>query len=50
MLGGNEEANTWLQEPAISLNQQRPLDLLGTDEGAQLVLDLLERIEDGVYT
>ncbi|WP_051676469.1 antitoxin Xre/MbcA/ParS toxin-binding domain-containing protein [Sphingomonas astaxanthinifaciens] len=50
VLGGNEEANNWIQEPAIALNQQRPVDLLNSDEGAKLVLELLEVIEHGVYT
>ena len=43
-------AETWLQTPAYALNQQRPIDLLSTPEGADLVRTLLGRIEYGVYT
>jgi putative toxin-antitoxin system antitoxin component (TIGR02293 family) len=50
VLGGNEDANAWLREPAMALNQQRPVDLLDTDKDGQLVLDLLKRIEHGAYT
>jgi len=50
IFGSQEEAEQWLERPAIGLNQKRPIDLLSTPAGSQLVVQLLERIEFGVYT
>ena len=49
LLGSQEEAELWLQRPAIGLNQLRPIDLLATPEGVELVEDFLERLRFGVY-
>lgn len=38
----------WMSTPSPALNLQRPLDLLDTLYGAQVVLDELTRIEHGV--
>jgi len=50
VLGSQEEAEDWLERPAMALNQQRPIDLLGTPAGSKLVEQLLGRIQYGVYT
>ena len=50
VLDSQEAAEQWLEEPAIGLDQRRPIDLLATQAGAELVEDLLQRIEYGVYT
>jgi putative toxin-antitoxin system antitoxin component (TIGR02293 family) len=50
VLGSQEEAEHWLERPAIALDQRRPIDLLATPAGVRLVEDLLGRIEYGVYT
>ena len=50
VLGSQGEAEQWLERPAIGLDQRRPIDLLATPAGTELVEDLLERIEYGVYT
>jgi putative toxin-antitoxin system antitoxin component (TIGR02293 family) len=50
VLGSQEEAEQWLQRPAMALDQQRPIDLLATPAGAKLVETLLVRIQYGVYT
>jgi putative toxin-antitoxin system antitoxin component (TIGR02293 family) len=50
VLGSQEEAEHWLERPAIGLDQRRPIDLLATPAGAKLVEDLLTRVEFGVYT
>jgi uncharacterized protein (DUF2384 family) len=39
----------WLGRPAIGLDQRRPIDLLGTPAGVELVEDYLQRLEYGVY-
>ena len=49
VLGSREEAEHWLERPAIGLNQQRPIDLLTTPAGVWLVEEFLARIEYGVY-
>ena len=49
ILGSKEEAEHWLERPAIGLNQHRPIDLLATPAGVELVEDFLVRLEHGVY-
>ncbi|WP_053843237.1 type II toxin-antitoxin system Xre/ParS family antitoxin [Paracidovorax avenae] len=48
-LGSREAAVQWLTSPAMGLDQQKPVDLLATPVGTQLVEELLDRIEYGVY-
>jgi len=50
VLGSQEEAERWLDRPAIGLNRRRPLDLLATPPGVQMVEQYLGRMEYGVYT
>lgn len=49
VFGSQAEAEQWLERPAIGLEQRRPIDLLGTPAGVELVEDHLERLEYGVY-
>jgi putative toxin-antitoxin system antitoxin component (TIGR02293 family) len=49
VLGSQEEAEQWLERPAIGLDQRRPIDLLATPAGMQLVEEFLQRLEYGVY-
>lgn len=50
VLGSQDEAEQWLERPAIGLNQERPVDLLTTPAGVKLVEDYLGRLEYDVYT
>jgi len=50
VLGGRAVALDWLGSPNRALARQRPIDLLDTDLGAERVLQVLGRIEFGVYT
>jgi putative toxin-antitoxin system antitoxin component (TIGR02293 family) len=50
VLGSQEEAEQWLQRPAMGLDQRRPIDLLATPAGMEIVEDFLGRLEYGVYT
>lgn len=50
VFGSQEEAERWLDQPATGLNRQRPVDLLKTQTGTELVEEFLERLEYGVYT
>lgn len=43
------EAEHWMQHPATGLNQRRPIDLLATVVGVEIVEEFLDRLEYGVY-
>jgi putative toxin-antitoxin system antitoxin component (TIGR02293 family) len=45
-----EVFNTWMQSEIAALNYQKPLDLLDTSFGTKLILQVLGRIEHGVYS
>jgi putative toxin-antitoxin system antitoxin component (TIGR02293 family) len=47
--GSQEEAERWMQEPAMGLDNRRPLDLLATPAGVEMVETFLTRLEYGVY-
>lgn len=49
VFGSQADAEQWLEQPSIGLDQRRPIDLLGTPAGVELVEDYLERLEYGVY-
>jgi putative toxin-antitoxin system antitoxin component (TIGR02293 family) len=49
VFGSREEAEQWLEKPAMGLDRQRPIDLLATPAGVQLVEDFLTQLEYGVY-
>jgi putative toxin-antitoxin system antitoxin component (TIGR02293 family) len=49
VFGSQEEAEQWLERPAIGLEQRRPIDLLATPAGVRIVEDFLVRLEYGVY-
>ena len=49
VFGSTKEAVRWLGQPALALEGQRPIDLLSTSAGYDLVKDLLTRLEYGVY-
>jgi putative toxin-antitoxin system antitoxin component (TIGR02293 family) len=50
IMGSQEEAERWLQQPAMGLDGRRPIDLLATPAGVEIVEDFLGRLEYGVYT
>ncbi|WP_420411144.1 type II toxin-antitoxin system Xre/ParS family antitoxin [Roseibium sp.] len=50
IMGSQEAAEAWILEPAIGLNNRRPIDLLETAAGAEAVGNYLTRMEYGVYT
>ena len=49
IFGSQEEAERWLDRPALALGGNRPINLLSTPAGIELVESHLERIEFGVY-
>ena len=50
VLGSHEAAERFLEEPALALDGKRPIDLLSTPAGVELVDRHLTRIDYGVYT
>lgn len=50
VLGSADLAKHWLQQPALALDGQLPIDLISSELGRQAVRDLLLRLEYGVYT
>jgi len=49
VFGSQADAERWLSEPALGLDNQRPIDLLDTPAGLELVETFLEQIAYGVY-
>jgi putative toxin-antitoxin system antitoxin component (TIGR02293 family) len=49
VFGSKQDAEQWLEQPAIGLDQRKPIDLLATPAGTELVEDFLVRLEHGVY-
>jgi putative toxin-antitoxin system antitoxin component (TIGR02293 family) len=45
-----DTATSWLKRPNRALNGHAPVDLLDTDAGTEQVVELLDRIEYGVYS
>ena len=50
VLGASQNAARWLKEPMSVLGGETPLSLLDTDEGTQMVGNILGRIEHGVFS
>lgn len=49
VFGSREEAERWMAHAAMGLDGARPIDLLRTVQGAELVKEFLGRLEHGVY-
>ncbi len=49
VLGSQSEAEMWMLRPALGLEGRRPIDLLATAAGSDLVREYLERLDYGVY-
>ena len=45
-----ESLKEWLERPNIVLNGAIPENLISTQDGAQMVLDCLGRIQNGIYS
>ena len=50
VLGSQDAAEEWLEASAMALDGKRPLELLATPAGTEMVEDLLGRMQYGVYT
>lgn len=49
VLGSQSDAEAWMLQPALGLEGRRPIDLLATAAGSDLVREYLERLDYGVY-
>lgn len=49
VLGNRQFAERWMVKPARGLNGQRPIDLLSSADGIELLETFLGRMEHGVY-
>lgn len=49
VLGSQGEAERWLKSRVIPLSGRRPIDLLSTPAGVEMVENLLTQLEFGVY-
>ena len=49
VLGSEQALETWLHTELASLSYQKPIDIMDTTFGTQLLLRILGRIEHGVY-
>ena len=47
--GDQHAANQWLIKPVKGLGNRRPVDMLGTTAETEAVLDLIGRLEHGVF-
>ena len=50
VLGARTAAERWLAASAIGLDRRRPIDLLASSEGTDMVKTLLTRMEHGIYS
>ncbi|WP_444679693.1 type II RES/Xre toxin-antitoxin system antitoxin [Halomonas sp. E19] len=50
VFGDPEEAQRWMTTPAMGLEGRKPIDLITTQVGYELVDDFLTRLDYGVYT
>jgi putative toxin-antitoxin system antitoxin component (TIGR02293 family) len=49
VLGSRQDAEQWLATPATGLDSHRPIELMATAQGAELVKTLLDQMAYGVY-
>lgn len=49
VFGSQRDGMKWLNEPSFGLGGKRPIDLLSTSAGSEVVKDLLTKLEYGVY-
>ncbi len=50
VFGGVRQAEAWMDKPAMGLDGCRPIEMLQTLQGAEVVSDFLTRLEYGVYS
>ncbi|KAB2810165.1 antitoxin Xre/MbcA/ParS toxin-binding domain-containing protein [Phaeocystidibacter luteus] len=49
VFGTKAKFYVWVKSPSVDLNGKRPLDILSCSYGKELVIDLIGRIEHGIF-
>ena len=49
VLESHDAARQWIQDPNAALGQRKPIDLLATDIGTEIVLNELGKIDHGFF-
>lgn len=49
VFGTNENFEDWMNKTSVSLGNNKPIDLIETEGGIQVVIDELGRIEHGIF-
>lgn len=50
VLGSKDAVKQWIRDEILALGHKRPIDLLDSSFGVRMVLDVLSRIEHGIYS
>lgn len=50
VLGSKDALRLWIQDEILALGGKRPIDLLDSSYGIRMILDVLSRIEHGIYS
>ncbi len=50
VIGNQQQANAWLNEPVLALAGNTPLETMKTALGTERVMQILERLDDGAYS
>ncbi|PMG93689.1 antitoxin Xre/MbcA/ParS toxin-binding domain-containing protein [Vibrio breoganii] len=50
LFGSEEAANHWLKSSVRGLGNKRPIDMLSTTQDTKAVLNLIGRLEHGVFS
>ena len=50
LFGSEEATNHWLKHPVRGLGNKRPIDMLSTAEDSKAILNLIGRLEHGVFS
>ena len=50
VFSNKDKATRWMREPNPALGDNRPIDLVATNDGYETVMDVLVRIESGTYS
>lgn len=48
--GDEQSADEWMNKPAKALNGSKPIDMTNSDAELRLALDLIGRLQHGVFT
>ena len=50
IFGSRNKVNLWMETPNKALGQKKPVELLSSSYGVQMIHEVLGRIEHGIYS